>query len=632
MNKNIFFKIPAIIILLAVVYSFVSEIVEQVDIPAVFSNISSNDKGHFFTDKDGDKHKVYTKDAKWRLSDFEDIEKGAKDGILLTFKKNFEGTVIFGLYPAEDMEYKNAVFFKRHIQIEDGKAFIDIVKNLSGVYDMANWQAKGKSRIRYRVLDDKNNIITNKNIAFSVKDGMFSIETSITAGPFISALTPNSLIITLWTNRADMATIKLNNKEYKSKKNKKHVFVIDGLEAATQYDYTVAFNDDYFKSKIKTAPNNSVNAKFSFAFASDSRGGTQLGESNLGGHNAYIMRKMAALLTYKKVDFFQFTGDMIDGYNSDAQEMRLQYTNWLRTMSPYMHSTALNVGAGNHEVLMKVFGDPKKYIGVDNYPFDTQSSEAVFAEFFENPSNGPKSEDGAYYDPNPNKQDFPSYDKNVYSYTYGNMAMIVLNSNYLYTPSQKLIPLIGGNAHGYIMDIQLKWLEQQIDKFEDDNNISHVFVTIHTPAFPNGGHAKNDMWYDGDNSVRPYIAGKAVKKGIIERRDEFIDIMVNRSTKFRILLTGDEHNYTRLHINNNSDIYPQNWKGKRLKLNRDFIQIVNGAAGAPYYAQEKLPWSNDLDKFSSQYALVIFKINGDEIIIEVINPDTLELIDSYKLR
>ncbi len=598
----------------------------------VYSNIYSSEKGDYFVDKAGDKHIEYKTNAKWRLVDFEDIEKGVKDGILLTFKNNFEGTVLFGLFPDEPMKYSNAVFFKRHIKIEDGKAFIDIVKNLSGKYDMANWEAKNGGKIRYRILDDKNNIITNKTIAFSVDNGMFSIETSITAGPFISSMTSNSLIISFWTNREDVASLKINNKVYKSKKSKRHIFKIDGLKALSDYDYEINFDKKYFASKIKTAPKKGSESKFSFGFASDSRGGSQLGESNLKGHNAYIMRKMYALVNYLNLDFFQFTGDMIDGYNSDIEEMRLEYTNWLRTATPYMHSIPFNIGAGNHEVLMKIYGERKNFIAVDNYPFATQSSEAVFAEFFENPKNGPISEDGSKADPDKSKMDFPTYKNNVYSYIYGNTAMIVLNSNYLYTPNHKLIPQIGGNVHGYIMSNQMDWLKKEISKYEEDKDIKHVFVTIHTPAFPNGGHSNNDMWYDGDNSVRPYVAGKAAEHGIIEMRDEFMDILVNQSSKFRILLTGDEHNYTRLTINNKSKIYPEDWRGKRIKLKRDFIQIVNGAAGAPYYAKEKLPWSADLNVFSSQYALVIFHIDGDSIIIEVINPDSLETIEKYKLR
>jgi 3',5'-cyclic AMP phosphodiesterase CpdA len=269
---------------------------------------------------------------------------------------------------------------------------------------------------------------------------------------------------------------------------------------------------------------------------------------------------------------------------------------------------------------------------IDKFPFETESAEQLFAKMFVHPHNGPKSEDGSKYDPDPGKTDFPSYDENVYYYTYGNMAMVVLNSNYLYAPSEDMVHLTGGNIHGYIMDNQLEWFGNTIAKLEKDDNIDHIFVTIHTPAFPNGGHANNDMWYFGNNEIRPYIAGKPVDKGIIERRDEFLDIMVNKSQKVIALLCGDEHNYSRLRIDGTTDIYPENWEGSKLKLRRTIWQITNGSAGAPYYAQEKLPWSGSVEIFSTKYALVFLNIDGKNIDVEVINPDTGEEVDKAKIR
>ncbi len=631
MNKNIKISLALIFISVITLVGFVYQMAERTEVPEVYSNILEDDGKLCFLSADGKKNYQNVEKAKWRMSDFEDIEFGEKGGINLKFKTKFEGTVIYGLYPDEPTRFHNAVFFKKHISIKDGEAFIKIGKYLTGKYDMANWEAKGYGKIRYRILDEENNIITNKCVAFTVKDSVFSIACGITAGPFISAVTTNSLKITFWTNLESEANLNIDGKTLKSEKSKKHVFEVAKLEAGKKYDYEIGFPNTYFKSYTKTAPAKGDKSKFSFGFASDSRGGSSLGETNLMGHNAYIMRKMAALINYKNLDFFQFTGDMIDGYKSDKEQMRLEYANWLRTLSPYMHTIPMNVGFGNHEAFLKSFGDHKKYYGVDNYPFETESAEALFGEFFENPENGPESEDGNELDPDANAQNFPSYKKSVYSYTYGNTAMIVLNSNYWYTPNQKSIAQIGGNAHGYIMQMQMQWLQKEINKFEADKDIKHVFVTIHTPAFPNGGHANNDMWYKGDNTVKPYVAGKGAKNGIIDQRDLFLDILVNKSTKFRVLLTGDEHNYSRLHINKDSKIYPEDWQGKKIVLKREFVQIVNGAAGAPYYAKENLPWTGDLQKFSSQYALVIFHVDGDKIIIEVINPDTLETIEKVEL-
>ena len=625
------FRILFLSVLGIVLFSFAALKLDLTHIPSVYHNVFQSDSGMYFLDTNMQKNLINHEEAEWRLSDFEQIESGAKDGILLHFKKDFEGTIIYGLYPDEVMEHPHAVFFKKSVKIQNGEALLDIRNVLKEKYDLANWESKKYGAIRYRLLDSENNIITNKRIVFSLNDELFKVETSITAGPFITNMTSNSFSITFWTNQNDIAKFSIAGKEYKSSLSQKHVFNINGLLAGNNYKYKIDLGVEVLNSHIKIAPGAGSNQAFSFAFASDSRGGTQHGESELYGHNAYIMRKMAALANYKEVDFFQFTGDMVNGYHSDQQQMRLEYTNWLRTVSPYMRSMPFNVGMGNHEALLKVFGNPKNYYAVDNFPFETESAEALFGEFFENSDNGPMSEDGNQFDPNPKQQDFPSYKKNVYTYTYGNTAMIVMNSNYWYTPSEKLIPQIGGNPHGYIMDQQMDWLKKQLADFEHDKNIQHVFVSIHTPAFPNGGHAHNDMWYGGDNTVRPYIGGKAVEKGIIEQRDIFLDLLVNQSSKFRVLLTGDEHNYTRLTIDNNSEIYPAGYVGKRLHFKRPFVQIVNGAAGAPYYAKEKLPWSANLNKFSAQFAMVIFHVEGEKITIEVINPDTLELIEKITL-
>jgi 3',5'-cyclic AMP phosphodiesterase CpdA len=288
---------------------------------------------------------------------------------------------------------------------------------------------------------------------------------------------------------------------------------------------------------------------------------------------------------------------------------------------------------GNHEALNVVFPVGSRWgTAIDKFPWTTSSAEAVFAGNFVNPVSDLKSEDGSKYDPDRYSQDFPSYKETVYSYKYGNTAIIVLNSNYWYAPLLDHYPQTSGNLHGYIMDNQLKWLEKELNKFEKDEKIKHVFVTIHTPAFPNGGHSTDDMWYSGNNIYRPVVAGKEVEKGIIQRRDDFLNIIINKSKKVAALLTGDEHNYCRLLINDEMKRYPKNYSYDKLKLERSIYQINNGAAGAPYYAQENLPWSEYTKGFTTQNALVIISVKGDKISVKVVNPDTLEIIENYDIR
>jgi len=62
------------------------------------------------------------------------------------------------------------------------------------------------------------------------------------------------------------------------------------------------------------------------------------------------------------------------------------------------------------------------------------------------------------------------------------------------------------------------------------------------------------------------------------------------------------------------------------------LQINNGAAGAPYYAQEKLPWSANCSGFTTQNALVLITVNGNHVTAVVKNPDTLEEVDKFTIK
>ena len=106
-----------------------------------------------------------------------------------------------------------------------------------------------------------------------------------------------------------------------------------------------------------------------------------------------------------------------------------------------------------------------------------------------------------------------------------------------------------------------------------------------------------------------------------------LDVIVNQTTKARAILTGDEHNYARTLIGPETDIYPKRYFSDKVELSREIWQVNNGAAGAPYYAQEKTPWSDAVEGFTTQNALVIFYVEGQKLSMKVLNPDTLEEVD-----
>jgi len=621
-------------ILLFVFLLFSNLLWAQVKIPKVYSNIKINDNNDMVLELDSSQIIVKTIDAVYKVDDFDKAWQANEKGLIFNSqKKDLNGTMYFGLIPYGDSKYPHPVY-RRAVQIKKGMAHIDVIETLSGRYDMVGWKKAGKAIIGYRVLNTRGSIIYDGIIGFTYTD-KFSVDLTVLEGPLINLLTSSGATISFKTNEKTISSIVINDKEFKDEKETYHHEIeVTGLKADKEYAYKIKYGNNTQEYSFRTAPESGSRQPLIFGYASDCRGGNGSGERNIYGHNAYILKKIMALSTANKLSFLQLTGDVIGGYSLTKEDIQIQYTNLKRTMSPFASYFPVVVGMGNHEALINTFTEPKKriWVSVDKFPFETESSESIFAKNFVNHLNGPESEDGSIYDPDKKNKDFPSYKENVFYYTYDNVAMVVLNSNYFYAPSTRHIPLTSGNLHGYIMDNQLKWLEKTLKNFEKDDNIDHVFLTVHTPAFPNGGHVSDDMYYDGNNSYRPYIAGKPVKKGIIERRDELLNLIINKNKKTLALLVGDEHNYCKLKLEADTKIYPDDYPNKKLKLKRTFWQINNGAAGAPYYAQEKTPWSDWVSGFTTQNALVLFYVDGKSVKMKVLNPDTLEFVDELILR
>ncbi len=612
----------------------VSQNTKESIVPATYTNIHEDDTGKFYLEKDGKRIYETIGASDYTLSHMKGNPTGNAKGILFDFGiPDFTGTLYYGFIPYHDSKHPLPVYFKHPSTISKGKTNVNI-KSMAGTYDMIGWEKSKKGNVGYRVVRENGTILYDGIVSFNVIDSGFVVSTGIIEGPFVNLLKADGATISLETNVPTTATVTVDGKEHTSETGTHHELQITGLEADKEYSYSVTVGNQIQNYSFRTAHKSGIRKPFLFAYASDSRNGKGGGERNIHGANAYIMKKIMALAKHEEVRFMQFSGDLINGYLSNVGEMNLQYANWKRAIEPFAHYFPVYVSMGNHEALTRVFKEEKDRYGisVDRFPFETESAEAIFANNFVNPNNGPVSEDGASYDPNHKKMDFPPYKENVFYYTYDNVAVLVMNSNYFYAPSARQIPITSGGLHAYIMDQQFAWVEKTINKLESDNNINQIFITEHTPFFPNGGHVGDDMWYNGSNEPRTWVNGKPLEKGIIERRDQMLDLFVNKSKKVIAILTGDEHNYARTEIGPETNIYPENYSPPKIKLTRTIYQINNGAAGAPYYAQQQTPWSNKATGFTTQNALVLFHVNGDSIKVEVVNPDTLEKFDGYTLR
>ena len=605
-------------------------IAQDVVIPKSYSNIKKDEKGLFLQDGD-QRYYALESDRGYSLKQFFGNPIGTEEGVTMDFG-DFKGTLTYGFIPYGKAPHPLPVF--RFVKtLESGKTDINIKRDFRYPYDFVDWQKNQILSIGYRLMDETGMIVYDGEVSLKGK-GPFTVAPSIYEGPFINMLTDTSATIWFNTTLPVAVDLEINQEIIKSPSTTYHEIEVTNLKPDTEYEYSVKYGDFTQQYHLKTAPKPGSKAPFVFAYTSDSRHASGGGERKIYGANAYIMKKIAAVAYANNAAFMQFSGDLINGYLETNEETQLQYTNWKKAIEPFWHYMPFQVGMGNHEALGYIFRDStgRRKGFVDKFPFSTESAEMAFSQAFVNPVSTLKSEDGSVYDPSSNTIDFPSYSENVFHYRYDNVAVVVLNSDYWYAPSLSSNTATSGGLHGYIMDNQLEWLEKTILTLEEDTTIDHIFITQHTPVFPNGGHSKDDMWYNGNNEKRPFVAGEPLEKGILERRDQYLDILINKSKKLLAILTGDEHNYNRLKLTDEVTIYPEDYPHQKLNVSRPIYQINNGAAGAPYYAQEVLPWSEHTKAFSVENAVCLFYIDGATVKMKVINPDTLNLIDEIVLR
>lgn len=603
-------------------------------IPASYTNLAYDKSGRLYFQKGKERYFADNTAPLYTLDRMLGNPTGTADGLTLDFgMPEFKGMVTYGLIPYGITPHPLPAYLKSR-PLEAGKIAINVKKDFRNPYDMIGWQKSGRLSIGYRVQDEAGMILYDGVVSLK-GTGPFEVAPTIIEGPFLANVQHRSATVWFETNLPVAASVQVGDKIFSEKDAATHhEIALDGLDPDTHYSYTVTYGDFSQTYTLQTAPAPGARRPFTFAYSSDSRHALGGGERMVYGANNYIMKKSAALALQQGAAFFQFTGDMINGYLSSREEQLLQLTNWKRAVEPFWHYVPVIAGQGNHEALGHIFTDKEgKWTAfVDGFPYETASAEAVMAEAFVNPLNGPEAEDGSTIAPELTQAEFPSYKENVFYYTYDNVAMVVLNSNYWYAPTIHVEPSTSGNLHGYLMDRQLQWLENTLAALEADTAIDHVFVTLHTPCFPNGGHVGDDMWYRGDNSKRPFIGGKPAAEGIIERRDRFLDLLINKSPKTLAVLCGDEHNYNRLLLTGEVNIYPEGWDKPRLNVSRPLWQITNGAAGAPYYAQEQAPWSPHTQMFTVQHALCLFDVDGKKVKMRVLNPDALNVIDEVEMR
>jgi len=583
---------------------------------------------------------VYTTMTYDRLNN---ITGGNEEGLTLDLgDKELWGKIFISQYPFEagDAGYDYTFFIDKSGTLTDGTGIIPIAQLLKTKYDANNWLDGGISPATFTAAyqldlfqgEDTYFGTYGSVVSFNMDgSGMFQKLPTIVDGPYVTAITsddPTSMEIVWETDEPCSGEVRLGTDVYSEGNNpvKKHVVKISGLLPDTEYEYLVRSSAADGRETVsnnymtRTAPAKGQGPVV-FAFASDSRsapGGGGGGERDYMGVNSYILNKITASAHKKGADFFIFGGDLVWGMTTSKEDLVLEFKGWKQGMSAFWRSRPVYAGMGNHEVVWSLYDNFSAML--DTWPYDTDSGEAVFASEMYNPVNGPVPSD-------PRR---PSYDENVYSFQYGPVYIISFNNTYWLGNE-----VYGGSPWGYIMEDQLKWIEDTITAAENDATVKYVFLFGHSPVFPSMKHVNGSMFQGGDNNVRASVKNPSTGEvepealGIIEVRNRLWKA-VSGSSKVAAVFTGDEHAYHRTLISSTTPVgvYPgDDTDGDgvldKYSPNPEFTHpvwhITCGGGGAPYAAgleSDIVPWKPERE--TSEYGYALIRANGDKASMEFI--------------
>lgn len=470
--------------------------------------------------------------------------------------------------------------------------------------DVNNLQGNGGGHVALRiVLFSSREYFMDRSFAYRrTQNGLYRRTTALVEGPFVDCVTDTSAVISWELDQPSVCQLLLDPGGKiigNPKKADRFEVPISDLSPNASYSYRVSWSDEYGSYStptygFHTAPSVGSDAPFRFAVFCDGRNSIGGSETNVEGVNRAVFIPLLNQAYVQGAEFIVFPGDLVSGSTTAPEELERQFRSWKRITAPVGCRIPIYEGIGNHDLTRHYIGEAS---GNDYFtPRGQDAGEVIFAKHFVNPENGP----------DPADPDYPPYRENVYSFDWGNSHFTVLNSNYFEKGSGANVANQPGQLQGAFRDEQLEWLENDLRSARQKGR-KHLFVFSHEPAFPNGGHVKDAMWWKGE------------KPEMIEIRNRFWKTLC----RYHVLAVfhGDEHNYSRTLIDSRIDP----------SFDIPIWQIITGGGGAPFYARDlNVPWAEAVQAFYPLPHICVVEVDGKQVKLDVITLEGL-LIESVSL-
>ena len=540
---------------------------------------------------------------------------GSDLGLIFDFGADFQGRLSYSVYDRQG----ESILRDSSSLISNGVAEVNLLEARAAGMDGAT-DANVRGRVEYRVYDEEDLIVFIGAINF-LGVGPFMVDTTIVEGPFINQIHPHGGTVSLRTNVATIASIHLGSLiESDSRPTKNHVLHLNGLESDSLYKGNLKIGSQALDIQLQTLPRPGTRRPFNFAVGPPTGGIPGDTSGLLFGVHREELEHVVEIAELQNSTFLHFNSDIISGELNHAEDLNLQYANWKYVLSENTNIPTY-VSLGQNEVLTREFKDSSTgmKIGINYFPFETNGSEFIFSENFSYPNNGPASEDGTTIDVDRNDINFPEYLETVYYYVYDNVAMIVLNSEYLSLCGDVTAAKMDGNISGYLMNGQLSWLAKVLDLLEADGDIDHIFINTYTPLFPN----------TGEGEVRPRMHGVVLSQSVLDQRDHLLDLLINRTQKVRAILSGAEGGYHKLQLTDETQMYRDSTDEGKLQFSRTIYQINCGGSIETELVMR--PWTPFVSNFNPVSTVVVFEVYGRQIFVRAMRTDTRETIDQFWL-
>ena len=493
-----------------------------------------------------------------------------------------QGTFHFGIFPFAEGEADLAYTrFRNSGQVTNGKCDLTVSSYLSAADDMNanNWPGGNGLLPPTMTVTARLDLVrlSAGNVSqFGLVDGRFSFRMAGTAvqpnltiveGPLVNLKEsgdPSRVTISWRTDGSATARVRIvpadgplhataasidpflrAGPEFNAGAARHHKVGVTGLSPSTRYLYLVesqAPDGTLARSPLSsftTAPR-AGKGEVTFMATSDNSLDAGGGERSAMGVNRQTAGLLAIAAVRNEADLVIFNGDLVQGFSGNQADYRYQFQGWKDVWSPFWNSRPVYCVPGNHESLANFYQDPGatgSVLMMDRWPYAKESAEAVFADEFVMPANGPVPTD-------PRR---PPYQGTVYSFQYGPVLFVGLNNVYWWTTDNR-VPKYGGSPEGYLMDDQLRWFEGVMASAQRSPTVRFIVVFMHEPAFPSGPAAgQTGMSWDGNNATRAYTRqGQTLVpagEGIIEVRNHFWRTVAGNS-KTAAVLAGHQHAYS----------------------------------------------------------------------------------------